>query len=292
MRESLRQAREENEQFTQSLETRVKERTDQLKAAQQKLVQSDRLASLGQLSASVAHEINNPVSGVLNLSMLMQRILKDDGIPAGRVGEFRGYLSQVITETSRVGRIVSDLLAFSRRARPQSGPADLNALVQRTASLVAHKMQLANVQLETDLQKDLPKVPCDGSQIQQVIMNLLLNGTESIKGSGKVAISTRVGPDRDSVLLEVRDTGAGIPQAILPKIFDPFFTTKEDGKGVGLGLAVVYGIINAHGGDIEVESQPGRGATFRVSLPLSNAAGSGSPRLEVPGARGHVPWAP
>jgi two-component system NtrC family sensor kinase len=292
MRERLLAAQRENEEFTQSLEVRVKERTDQLKAAQQKLVQSDRLASLGQLSASVAHEINNPLSGVLNLSMLMQRILKEDGIPAGRMAEFRGYLGQITTETSRVGRIVSDLLAFSRRAKPQTGPADLNALIRRTASLVAHKMELANVKLDMQLQKDLPRVPCDGSQIQQVIMNLLLNGTESIKGSGTVSVSTHVAPGGEGVTLAVRDSGTGIPPEVLPKIFDPFFTTKEEGKGMGLGLAVVYGIVNAHGGDIEVESQSGQGATFRVWLPLAGAAAAGATRLEVPGARGRGLWAP
>jgi two-component system, NtrC family, sensor kinase len=291
MRERLLQARKENEEFTQSLESRVKERTDQLKAAQQKLIQNDRLASLGQLSASVAHEINNPVSGVLNLSMLMQRILRDDGIPPRRVQEFRGYLGQVTQETSRVGRIVSDLLAFSRRARPQSGPADLNALIQRTASLVSHKMELAGVRLEMDLQPGLPQVPCDGSQMQQVIMNLMLNGTESIKGGGTVAVSTRAAPGADWVTLEVRDTGTGIPPEILPKIFDPFFTTKEEGKGVGLGLAVVYGIISAHGGDIEVESPPGRGATFRVMLPLAgDAAGAAAARPPAAAPAGRGPW--
>ncbi len=273
MRERLLQARKESEEFTRSLETRVKERTDQLRAAEQKLIQSDRLASLGQLAASVAHEINNPVSGVLNLSLLMQRILKEDGIPPGREEEFRGYLAQVAAETSRVGRIVSDLLAFSRRARPQSGPADLNSLVRRTASLIGHKLDLSGVRLETDLQEGLPQVPCDGSQVQQVIMNLMLNGAESIKGGGSVTVSTRVAPAADAVVLEVRDTGIGIPPEVLPRIFDPFFTTKEEGKGVGLGLAVVYGIVRAHGGDIEVDSRAGGGTTFRVTLPLLRAPG-------------------
>ena len=133
MRERLRTALGEINEFTQKLETKVEERTEQLKAAQKKLVQSDRLASLGQLSASVAHEINNPVSGVLNLSMLMQRMLTDDGIPPGRLAEFRKYLAQVIGETTRVGHIVSDLLAFSRRGKPQRAPADLNRIVQHDA---------------------------------------------------------------------------------------------------------------------------------------------------------------
>jgi two-component system NtrC family sensor kinase len=268
MRERLRSAMAEKAQFTQRLESKVEERTAQLRAAQQKLIQADRLASLGQLAASVAHEINNPVSGVLNLAMLMQRILKDDGIPPGRVEEFRRYLGQVATETTRVGRIVSDLLSFSRRSKPQSTEADLNAIVTSTASLVAHKLDLAGVAVDLDLAEGLPTIRCDASQIQQVVMNLVLNGAEAIKGGGRLTVRTRTDPGAARVVLEVTDTGSGIPPELLSKIFDPFFTTKEEGKGVGLGLAVVYGIVNAHGGEIEVASRLGLGSTFRVTLPL------------------------
>jgi two-component system NtrC family sensor kinase len=269
MRERLQASLAKNEEFTRGLEAMVEERTDQLRKAQEKLVQSGRLASLGQLAASVAHEINNPLSSVLNLSVLMQRILKDDGVPADRVGDFRRYLSQIVNETSRAGRIVKDLLAFSRRSRPQRGAVDLNAIVRNTVSLVAHKMELSNVRVELDLQDNLPAIPCDASQIQQVLMNLLLNGAESIKGTGTVKVSARKPPDEPSVILEVSDTGSGIPPEIQHKIFDPFFTTKGEGKGVGLGLAVVYGIVQSHGGDIEVESSVCEGTTFRVRLPLS-----------------------
>ena len=148
MRDRLRTALGEINQLTQNLETKVEDRTQQLKAAHQKLLQSDRLASLGQLSASVAHEINNPIAGVLNLSMLLQRMLKEDGVPPSRIEEFRKYLSQVTNETARVGRIVSDLLAFSRRSKPQRAPADLNKIVKMTLSLVQHKMKLSNVAVE------------------------------------------------------------------------------------------------------------------------------------------------
>ena len=145
MRERLGLAMDEINQFTAKLETKVAERTEELRAAHQKLRQTDRLASLGQLAASVAHEINNPISGVLNLAMLMQRILKDDGIPPERIPEYRKYLAQVVQETSRVGRIVSDLLSFSRRSKPQRAEADLNRIVKTTLSLTSHKLKLANV---------------------------------------------------------------------------------------------------------------------------------------------------
>src|ERR1039457_4875226 len=156
MRDRLRTALGEINQFTQNLETKVEERTQQLKAAQKKLLHNDRLASLGQLSASVAHEINNPISGVLNLSMLMQRMVKDAGVPPGRIEEFRKYLSQVTNETARVGRIVSDLLAFSRRGKPHRAAADLNKILKLTLSLVQHKMKLSYVTVEMNLADDLP----------------------------------------------------------------------------------------------------------------------------------------
>jgi two-component system NtrC family sensor kinase len=272
MRDRLRTALGEINQFTQNLEGKVEERTQQLKAAHQKLLQSDRLASLGQLSASVAHEINNPVSGVLNLSMLMQRMLKEDGIPPGRLPEFRKYLGQVVSETTRVGRIVSDLLAFSRRSKPQRAPADLNKIVRRTVSLAQHKMKLLNVQLETSLLESLPAVPCDPSQIQQVVLNLILNAAEATqsKSERRVLVSTQSADG--AVQLVVADDGEGIPPENLAKIFHPFFTTKSEGKGVGLGLAVSYGIVEAHGGEIEVKSTVGEGTTFTVSLPLEQPA--------------------
>jgi two-component system, NtrC family, sensor kinase len=284
MRERLRQALAELNEWTQTLESRVKERTDQLNAAHQKLLQSDRLASLGQLSASVAHEINNPVAGVLNLSMLMQRILKDDGIPPERIPEFRKYLAQVSSETTRVGRIVSDLLAFSRRSKPHRAGADLNKIVASTVSLIAHKLKLANVELDMDLDAKLPLVWCDGSQIQQVVLNLMLNGAEALHGKegGRLTITTRHDERGGSVTLAIRDNGEGISPENLTRIFDPFFTTKPEGKGVGLGLAVIYGIVQAHGGEVTVKSDIGKGTTFNVTLPLAQSGAPGA-ALPTPG---------
>jgi two-component system NtrC family sensor kinase len=276
MRERLQEAVASNNELTQNLESKVEERTAQLKAAHDKLKTSDRLASLGQMAASVAHEINNPVSGVLNLSMLMQRILREDGIPPDRVKEYREYLQQVIHETTRVGRIVSDLLSFSRRSKPQRSLADLNAIIKRTLALAAHKLQLARLEVRLELAEPMPAVFCDASQIQQVVLNLLLNAAEAIRGSGLVVVRTRLVYQENQVILEVQDNGTGIPPEILKQIFDPFFTTKEEGKGVGLGLAVVYGIIDSHDGEIEVDSQAGQGTTFRVTLPLTTPVDSTS----------------
>jgi two-component system NtrC family sensor kinase len=271
MRERLKSAQIESEQFTHRLEAKVEERTAQLERTERDLARSERLASLGRLAASVAHEINNPISGVLNLSMLMQRLLKEDGIPEGRVEEFRRYLSQVTSETARVGRIVSDLLSFSRQSKRQLGPADLNEIVRSTLSLLAHKAGEAGVQLDTDLAEDLPPWTCDASQIEQIVTNLVSNGIEAVPRGGRVSVRTATTDGGRSLLLEVGDTGSGIRKDDLQRIFDPFFTTKEDAKGVGLGLAVVYGIVEAHGGEISVDSAEGAGTTFRVRFFLCTA---------------------
>ncbi len=276
MRERLKIAVDDLNEMQQTLETKVEERTEQLQAAHRKLLQADRLASLGQLAASVAHEINNPVSGVLNLSTLLERLMAGGEFPSGREAEFRKYLSQISAETTRVGRIVTDLLAFSRRSKPQRVPGDLNKLVRSTLRLVGHKLKLMNAETVLDLQETLPLVECDPSQIQQVILNLILNGAQAMhpKGGGKLTMRTRLVPGGDSVELCVRDTGEGIAPENLAKIFDPFFTTKAEGKGVGLGLAVLYGIVKDHDGEIEVASQRNQGASFTVTLPLKAKSGT------------------
>ncbi len=230
MSERLDKAMAELNQATQDLEIKVKERTKQLEIAHQKLLQSDRLASLGQLSATVAHEINNPISGVLNLAMLLERVLKDDGIPKERIEEFKKYLGQIINETTRVGRIVSDLLAFSRRSKPQSSNVDLNSVIKNTLLLLSHRLELGNIKLDLRLSDGLPKIECDSSQMQQVLINLVMNGAEACqsKQSGTVTILTR--QENDYVILEVSDTGDGIPAEIMSKILRSVFHDKRGGK--------------------------------------------------------------
>jgi two-component system NtrC family sensor kinase len=288
MRERLRTALAEINEFTNRLEVRVNERTEQLKAAQKKLLHSDRLASLGQLAASVAHEINNPVSGVLNLSMLLERIMTNGQTPPGREEECKRYLARITAETARIGRIVSDLLAFSRRSKPQRSQSDLNKIVNTTVSLVRHKLKLNDTEVQLELAPDLPTIFGDGSQLQQVVLNLVLNAAEATgsKGGGMVWVETRSVQDGAAVELIIRDNGEGIPPENLTKIFDPFFTTKPEGKGVGLGLAVSYGIVQAHDGDVEVKSAPGQGTTFTITLPVKPAANAPEPVPEVIGAGG------
>ena len=279
----LKAALGEINDFTKVLEDRVAERTRQLGLAQSKLVQADRLASLGQLAASVAHEINNPIAGVLNFAMLMERLLTDQGVPPARLADFRKYVRAICEETARVGRIVSDLLAFSRQSSPQRMDGDLTGIVRKTAALLGHKLDLASVRLELSLADDLPLAPCDASQVQQVVINLLMNAAEATPSGGLIEVATRLNSAQQQVELVVRDSGIGIPKENLARIFDPFFTTKEEGKGVGLGLAVVYGIVQGHAGSVDVVSAPGTGTTFTVGFPLATRAKPGAESLGAPG---------
>jgi len=196
-------------------------------------------------------------------------MMRERELTPERKAQLLGYLDEAISETSLVGRIVSDLLAFSRRPSPQHGPANINEIVRKTVSLMDHKFRLAGVRIDAVLDDALPPVSCDASQIQQVVVNLLSNAAEAMPEGGVVTIRTGVSGDGDNLYLDVRDSGVGIPKELLGRIFDPFFTTKEEGKGTGLGLAVSYGIVSAHKGDIEVTSAQGRGTSFRVLLPLS-----------------------
>jgi two-component system NtrC family sensor kinase len=177
----------------------------------------------------------------------------------------------VSEQTARAGRIVSDLLSFSRRSKPHRAPADLGAIVRGTVSLVSHKLRLSGIEAEVRLDPALPALACDASQIQQVVLNLVMNAAEAKRSSGRghVVVTTRRSEDGHAVLLEVADDGQGIPRENLDRIFDPFFTTKEEGRSLGLGLSVVYGIVEAHGGTIDVHSVMGQGTTFSVRLPLA-----------------------
>jgi len=270
MRRRLRDAKDEIERFTRDLEHKVDERTAQLASTREQMVRTERLASLGRLAATVAHEINNPIAGILNLSRLMERIIGEHGIPSERVPEVRDYLNQVTHETGRIGRIVTDLLSFARQTRPSIGPVDLVDLVRRSTSIVAPKLRMRDIRLEVSAAPGLAPVSCDAQQVEQVVINLVMNAAEASPDGSVVAI--RMGPAPGGAFLEIEDHGSGIPPEALGRIFEPFFTTKDDGKGVGLGLAVAYGIIEAHGGTIDVRSAVGEGTTFRVVLPAERPA--------------------
>jgi len=227
-----------------------------------RLSQSEKLASLGRLAAGVAHEINNPLTGVLTFSHLLLRKTPPD------TPDYED-LEVIVRETTRCRKIVKELLDFARETKSERKPSDLNKVIRDTISLIQNQVSFQNIQIRTELDGNLPAVPMDANEMQQVFTNLALNAAEAMPDGGSITI--RTGPDSDPnyVRAEVTDTGTGIPEENLSKIFDPFFTTKEAGVGTGLGLAVTYGIIQRHEGTIDVESEVGKGTTFTVRLPRS-----------------------
>lgn len=240
----------------------LKERNERLKEyTQQQIMKSERLATLGQLAAGVAHEINNPLGAILMYSHLsLEEMEAEDG--------HRKNLEKVVAEATRCKNIVRGLLDFARQSVPNVEESDANDILRRTLSLLQSQALFQNIKITTALSSSLPKAMMDSGQIQQVFTNIILNGAEAMAGEGELFVASRVADAGDSIEIEFADTGCGIPKENLEKIFDPFFTTKEVGRGTGLGLAVSYGIIARHKGTVEVKSEPGKGTTFIVRLPL------------------------
>ena len=226
------------------------------------------MASLGKLSSSVVHEINNPVAGILSLVLLSKRILKEDKIHGGELDLFRQYLDLMDTETRRISRIVNNLLVFARQTKIEVVKFDVNDLIEQTLILNANLLKINKIRVIEDLEKNLPLIWGSEDQIKQVIMNLISNAGESMTGVEKrrLTIHTSRKDKEDAVAIQISDTGTGIPKETMSKIFEPFFTTKKKGKGVGLGLSVVYGIIQEHGGKVFVDSDPDKGTQFTIIL--------------------------
>ncbi len=250
------------------LQKMVEERTRQLKESHEQLLHQDKMSSLGKLSSSVVHEINNPVAGILNLVLLSKRILKEDTITGQELDVFSQYLDLMETETRRVTRIIGNLLAFARQSKIKVTRFDVNELIEQTLMINANLLRLNKIQIIEDLERNLPLIKGSEDQIQQVVMNLISNAMESMaRAPGKrLTLKTCSTPDKNAVKMQITDTGAGIPKAYISKIFEPFFTTKKKGKGVGLGLSVVYGIIEDHGGKMYVDSTEGQGTCFTITL--------------------------
>jgi two-component system NtrC family sensor kinase len=268
MTEDLQRARGELEGLNRTLEQRVEEKTRQLEETHRQMVVVEKMASLGKLAAVVAHEINNPLAGIRTYARLLRRQFAGGAAAPPtpeQAAETDRILQMVDGEAGRCGDIVRNLLAFSRQTGARLAQEDLAPVVERCRMLLKHQAEMLDVTLETRAAPDLPRVVCDAAQVQQVILALAMNALEATPGQGRVSIEAA--RDGDGVKLVVADTGWGIPKEHLDRIFEPFFTTKETGKGVGLGLAVVYGIVNAHHGRIDVESEPGQGTTFTVHLP-------------------------
>ena len=240
----------------------LKERESSLKKAQHALVQSEKMAAVGTLSAGLAHEVKNPLSAVLGYAQLSKRKL-------GQPEALKQHLDTIETETRRCNEIIGNLMQFSRREKGEHSQISVNEVVQKSIGIVDHQLSLKDVRIESDLAEDLPAISGNANQLQQVLMNLMINAQQAIgEGGGTVDLATFV--EGESVLITVSDTGPGIDEDVAAKIFEPFYTTKPAGQGTGLGLSVTYGIIQDHSGDISVKRADSGGAKFVIKLPVES----------------------
>jgi len=238
-------------------------------ADQARILHQDKMMSLGRLAASVVHEINNPLSGILNYLRLMIRIIGRGPVDADQQEKFGQYLDLVARETERCSRIVSGLLAFSRKSKAVREPVRIPEVLDRCVALSRHKLELSNIILNTDIASDMPSVIGDFNQLQQCVINLIFNAIDAMPTGGNLLISAGSDSNGRSVQITVNDSGHGIAKDDMPRLFEPFFTTKREGQGVGLGLSTVFGIVESFGGSVSVDSRPGQGAAFTIRLPVS-----------------------
>lgn len=257
MTSGLARADEELCEWAQNLERKVEERTAELKAMQAHLLQSEKMAAIGKLAAGVAHEINNPLTGVLTNSSLL---LKDFPPADPRHDD----LQTIVNETLRCRKIVQGLLDFARQTTPQKQPLNMNQVVEDVLALVRNQAIFRNIAIEVDKDPALPNVMADGDQMRQVVLNIILNAADAMQQGGKLRIASRHDARSKTVLIKISDTGPGIPEEMKSRLFEPFFTTKK--TGTGLGLAIAYGIVERHRGTLRVESELGRGTTFLITL--------------------------
>lgn len=267
MSNRLQVAQREITAWAHTLEERVEEKTRELKQAHQHMLHVEKMATIGKMAAVVAHEINNPLSGILTYSRLVKRWIEKTTEATPKQEEMRGSLDLIASESKRCGELVKNLLSFSRVSPINLTWCDLNQVIDRCIRLVQHKLDMGGIQLNLDLASELPPAHCDPAQIEQVVLAMVINAIDAMPQEGNLWISTRaVG---DSMELVIRDDGMGIPEEHLPHIFEPFYTTKESG-GSGLGLAISQNIVERHGGHIELKSAAGQGTTFTIVLPIDS----------------------
>ncbi len=259
MAKELEREKLEIEEWGNTLEKKVLERTEEIKKIHSQLFRSEKLASLGKLAAGVAHEINNPLTGILtNSSLLLDDLEKAD--------PRREDVEVIVKETIRCREIVKRLLDFARQTKPQKQLIKINSIIENIILLVRNQTSFRNIVIQKELSENIPDVMADRDQIQQVFVNIIINASEAMARGGSLTIESKLAEQSDSILIRFTDTGPGIPDDIKEKIFDPFFTTKE--QGTGLGLSISYGIIEQHGGDIGIESKRGEGTKFTIRLPI------------------------
>ncbi len=268
----LHAAHEEVVAWNKTLEDRVGQKTLELRRAHDHMLHSEKMATIGKMAAVVAHEINNPLSGILTYAKLLHKWLDHGTLAEEKRHEALQCLDLIAGESRRCGDLVKNLLTFSRTAPMNAEPVDLSVVIDRCVRLVQHQCELGGIQIHTALESGLPKVHCDASQIEQVLLALIMNAIDAMPRGGNLWLQTRPGRKPQETEVEVRDDGTGIAPEILPQIFEPFLTTKEASHGVGLGLAISHSIIERHHGRIEVQSEPGKGTRFMVVLPVDDSA--------------------
>jgi two-component system NtrC family sensor kinase len=268
MTDDLRHAKSEITEWSEELEKRVKEKTEELQSTQNRILQIEKMASLGKLSATVAHELNNPMAGILTSSKLIQKKIEKMNDHSDKYESIQKTLKMIENESERCGNIIKDLLLFSRKQRTELKTHQINDVINSSFQLVMHHLTLHNITLKKELQSDLPSIMADENQIKQMLLALYVNAVEAMETGGVLTVSTIYQQGQDRIILKVKDDGKGIPEEIQANLFEPFFTTKNSVKGSGLGLSVVYGIVQTHHGDISINSMPGKGAEFIIKLPL------------------------
>jgi len=267
MLDNLQTATVELKNWSQQLEYKVRKKSEELGAAQHELMHVERLASLGKLSSSVAHEINNPLSGILIYAKLLQKQVSNPELYASKRESILKHLKLIENETKRCGDIVKGLLDFSRKDQNDFEPKNLHEILEGTYELMMHPIKIANIRFTTEFTAQSDLIYCSPNQIKQACIAMLVNASEAVAENGEITIRTK-NPDEESITFEIIDNGQGIDPADIPHIFEPFFSTKTNVSGIGLGLAIVHGIIQNHKGKIQVKSEPGHGTTFSVTLPL------------------------
>lgn len=268
---SLKQAVEEISEWNQTLEVRVVEKTTELEKVHGRMVEVEKLAAIGQLAAGVAHELNNPLSGIMGSAEVALELFNNrppgDMTPRD-MEKMIGYFRQIEALSQRCRGIIVDMLTFARQHREEPTDIHLNDVIRSTLTFLDKQLSKGRVTVKTEFEDGLPIVVGNSLQLQQVFTNLILNAVQAMRGGGEITIRTMM--SGKAVRADVVDNGTGIAPENRSRIFEPFFTTKPTGEGTGLGLSVSYGIVQRHGGDIVVESEPGRGSVFSVVLPVAD----------------------
>jgi two-component system NtrC family sensor kinase len=270
----LRAANEEIATWAKTLEDRVAEKTRELKSAHDHMLHAEKMASMGKMAAVVAHEVNNPLSGILTYAKLLRKWVGSGQSEHERHEEAMECLDLIAAESRRCGYLIRNLLSLSRTAPMNLQSTELHDVIDRCLLLVRQQLELNGIEVQQKRAPDLPLVSCDPAQIEQVLLALIMNAIDAMPRGGNLWLETQLSPDETEIQIRVRDDGAGIARDLLPQIFEPFMTTKENGRGVGLGLAISRGIVERHNGHIEVQSELGRGTTFTVTLPTRDSDAS------------------